>query len=128
MSLGKRLVAPWFVVATVVGSGCSDRVCTTEFVYGLNVIVLNDHTGARICDAAVTARDGSYLENLQPVEWSGAGNCQYQGAGERPGTYTVRAEAAGFAPSTVADVRISDNGCHVEPVNRTLRLVPATPR
>ncbi len=120
----KGLIAALVSTAAAVASGCSDRVCTTEWVYGLDIIVLNDRSGAPICDAAVTARDGSYSETLEPASYSGGGGCHYQGAGERAGTYTVRAEAAGFSPSAVSDLRVSEDGCHVQPVSRTLRLIP----
>jgi hypothetical protein len=111
-------------IATVVGAaGCSEGrgACTPNVVIGLNVVVGNSVDGAYICDAVVTAHDGSYSEQLT------SSGCWYRGASEVAGTFTLVAEHAGFEPTTMSGVRVvsTSDGCHVRPVNVTIRMVPA---
>jgi hypothetical protein len=94
--------------------------CTTQFVYGLAVTVLDKATGQRICDAQVTAVSGSYRETLEPRGPSAA--CTYAGAGERDGVYELSATKAGYTPATNSNVRVGADQCHVIPVRVTLEL------
>jgi hypothetical protein len=117
-AIGLLLVA---LLATL--GGCDDSlvVCPAIAVAGLDVQVLNNTTSQPICDATVTAVEGTISERL--VENA----CRYQGAFERPGTYTVRAERVGFAPLELSGVRVLMNteACpHVETVTALLRLLP----
>ena len=125
----KRVTVALALAAGAVASGCSDRVqgaCTADIRLGLGIIVANDRTGAHVCDATVTARDGGYSEILRPMSWAGVSSCLYVGAAERPGTYSVRAEAVAFAPGTVGNVSVptTGDGCHVQMVHREIRLRP----
>jgi hypothetical protein len=102
---------------------CDDSlvVCPAIAVAGLDVQVLDNATSQPLCDAIVTASEGTVSERLM------ANACRYQGAFERPGIYTVRAERAGFAPLELSGVRVVMNTepCpHVETVTVVLRLLP----
>lgn len=111
--------------------GCSSAnpgqpSCLPYIAYGLGVSVASDQGGALICDAVVSAREGTYSETLMPNTDS-AGLCRYLGAIERAGTYSVHAEHAGFSSDTVADIKVVSSGgdCpHVRPVEVTIRLRP----
>lgn len=114
--------------AATVAIGCSDREhlgpCPPVFSYGVDVRVQNAETGEPICDAVVTARDGARSYTLVPPS---AGSCRYIGVG-RPGTYVVRAERGGFAPSAVSGVGVvgSDGECpYVRTIDIVMRLMPA---
>lgn len=105
------------------GAGREDIVCAPYIATGLSVTVVNSQSSVPICDARVTARDGSYTETLGPGV-----TCSYQGAIERAGTYSVSAERSGFAGALTSDVRVVSTGgdCpHVRTAAVTLRLVPA---
>ena len=117
------------LAAFVVASGCSDQgetPCTPDMRLGMGIIVANEQTGAHVCDATVTARDGAYSETLRPMSWSQVSSCLYVGAMERPGTYSVRAEAAGLSAGILSTVNVplTDDGCHVEMVRREIQLRP----
>jgi hypothetical protein len=56
----------------------------------------------------VVIRDGDYVEQLMPV------GDRYVGAGEREGTYRIDVFAEGYAPATIEDVEVDEEGCHVE--------------
>jgi hypothetical protein len=94
--------------------------CTLEAVAGLNVTV-EDATGAAVCDAVVTARDGEFEETLESV------NCSYFGAFERAGTYEITARTPGFI-AVESGVVVEDAECHVVPasVEMTLENVGCT--
>jgi hypothetical protein len=117
------------VVAAAVAGGCSDQTqtaCTADMRLGLGIVVVNDRTEAHICDAVVVARSGSYSETLSRMSDARVSGCLYVGTAERPGVYSVQVEAAGFSPRTLGDltVPVSKDGCHVEQVIGTIRLVP----
>jgi hypothetical protein len=87
------------------GLGCDHEAapggaCPAIAQAGLDVGVAIDQTAEAVCDAAVTATDGSYAERLITT------SCRYVGAFERPGTYVLRVEAPGFLTKEVSDVRV----------------------
>lgn len=96
--------------------------CTAVARAGLSVTVRNAATGGSICDATVVATDGGYSETLFPSA------CTSLGAFERPGTYVVRVERAGFGAGQVGPVVVTMGGgsCpHVQEVALTVSLTPA---
>lgn len=95
------------IVGLLVMCGCDgDYACVAlcAIAAGLDVRVANAETGEAICDATVTASEGSYSEQLQPID-SGAA-CRYRGAFSRPGIYSVRAEREAFVPASVSNVKV----------------------
>ena len=117
------------VVLGAAATSCAERVqgpCTPDRRLGLGIVVANDQTGAHVCDATVTARDGAYSETLRPTSWSLVSPCLYVGASERSGTYSVHAEAARLSPGMLSSVTvpITEDGCHVRMVQREIRLRP----
>jgi hypothetical protein len=112
------------VVALILGSAACGGPCTADYRFGLAVSVLSRSTGARICDATVVISDGSYRETLAPGLFDStaeATQCNYIGAGERAGTYTVVARAA-TSESTRTDIVVTEDACHVVPRTITLEL------
>ena len=105
-------------------AGCDSSptvACAAIAQAGLDVSVINEQNGQGICDASVTAQDGTYREVLP------AFSCRFVGAYERPGTYVVRAERTGFLTREVTDVRVTMQvgDCpHVETVRVQIRLAP----
>jgi hypothetical protein len=102
---------------------CDDSLvaCPAVALAGLDVNVTSTSSSQPICDATVTAVEGSHSERLAPV------GCRYQGAYERPGTYTIRAERPGFAPLELSGVRVvmGTGPCpHVQTVTVALPLKP----
>jgi hypothetical protein len=106
-------------------SSCEDNddnqiFCTDQFVYGLNVIVLDASTGNPIFqDIEVKAVDGTYLEILELVPSS---EYAFVGAGERAGTYVVTITKAGYQTYTSAPIVVTRDECHVIPQSLTVNL------
>jgi hypothetical protein len=106
-------------------SSCEDNddnqiFCTDQFVYGLNVIVLDASTGNPIFqDIEVKAVDGTYLEILELVPSS---EYAFVGAGERAGTYVVTITKAGYQTYTSAPIVLTRDECHVIPQSLTVNL------
>jgi len=100
--------------------------CTANIVMGLNVQVLDAQTGAAIGGATLTLVEGDYTEILEE-SFSSVTSGSYFGAGERPGTYTLTVQAAGYQDVTLEDIVIvtDDCGCHVIQVERTVEMNPS---
>lgn len=113
--------ALFFSIAVLLSAGTvaceTGTACTEIYVYGLTVTV-EEEDGTPICDAEVTATDGSYRETLQATP----GVCGYAGAGERAGTYLIRAERAGFQSAEIPNIVVTRDECHVEPEAVALTL------
>jgi hypothetical protein len=108
------------MVAMAAVAGCTDdTVCTAQFVSGLRIEV-EDESGNRVCDATVRAVDGDYQEDLEPL--GAAGDCFYDGAGERAGRYTVTVEKADFQTESI-EVAVTEDECHVETESRAITLL-----
>ena len=125
----KRLKPVLALATAAVASGCSGDLqgpCTPDRRIGLAIVIVNEQTGAHLCDAVVTARAGAYSETLLRTSDARVSACLYVGAVERFGTYSVRAEAAGFRPGLLLNVTVplSEDGCHVERVQGEIRLLP----
>lgn len=110
------------VAVLCVGSGgcgviIGPPVCTTEFVYGLNVTLTNAD-GQPVSGATVTLSEGAYVETMEELS-----DGTYVGAGERAGTYTLTVEAGAFEPVTIEGIFVDTNECHVIPVLRDVTLV-----
>jgi hypothetical protein len=106
--------------------GCDEPtepvICTAIAVDAIVVTVVDSVTGQRICDATVTAVEGSFSQVLRPFP-AGA-ECTYSGPTERPGTYEVRVTRPGYAPAAMTNVRGGADECHVIPVKLTVPLRP----
>ena len=107
-------------------SSCEDNddnqiFCTTQFVYGLNVIVLDASTGNPIFqDIEVKAVDGTYQEILELVP---SLEYAFVGAGERAGNYVVTITKAGYQTYTSAPIVLTRDECHVIPQSLTVNLL-----
>lgn len=119
-----RGVMKLLVLAQCLGLWACDNslvACPAIALAGLDVSVTSVSSSQPICDATVTAVEGSHSERLAPL------GCRYPGAYERPGTYTVRAERPGFAPLELSGVRVGMGAgeCpHVQTVTVQLSLQP----
>ena len=96
------------VLLPLAASGC-DGGCTKNLVFGLVVRVA--FRGTLVCDATVTAQEGSHVETLQP--FGSPSDCLYQGAGERAGDYTITAVRDSLMG--VATATVEGGECHVTP-------------
>ena len=109
---------------TLALAGCASPVdpvvCTAVAVDAIVVTVVDDTSGQRLCDATVTAVEGSFSQELRAFP-AGA-ECTYSGPTERAGVYEVRVTKAGYAASTTSNVRVSRDECHVIPVRLTVSL------
>lgn len=108
----KRPLFFGLALLTLAGCGLQNEVaCTAIAAYGLNVTVVDDATGQQLCNATVTATEGTYAEPL--TTFTSTAPCTYLGATERAGTYRIDVEAPGYADGTVADVVVDKDECHV---------------
>jgi hypothetical protein len=113
----QRLSILGLIAAAMVLAGCGG-VCPTVYDPGLMVTVVDDATGAAICDATVLAKDGSDEESL-PVNFPGP-SCDYSGAGA--GTWDVSASKSGYQTATQSAVRVDEAACGPNTAMVMLRL------
>ena len=117
---------PLIMAATVYLVGCGEPLdpiaCPEQFVYGLNVAVVDATSGAlRAEGSTLTIREGSWEEVVTQV----AGNNTLSGAGERAGTYVVSVARPGYVTWLQPDVTVTADECHVIPVSLLAQLQPA---
>ena len=109
-----------FLLASTCDNDDDQIYCTQEFVYGLNVTVLDSQTNQPLVEGVVvSATDGAYQENLMLIpglEYS------FAGAGERPGTYVVTVTKSGYQTYTSPPITVTANVCHVIPQSLTVNL------
>jgi len=119
----RRLVGAAAVVFGLVGceSPSEPVICTTIAVQAITLTVVDGVSGQRVCDATVTAVDGSFSQVLPPFPGS-APDCTYSGPTERAGTYELRVSRAGYQPAIERNVRVTADQCHVMPVRLTVTL------
>ena len=115
------------LVIAAAAAGCTESVlpeepkaCTAVAVQALNVTVLDAASRQRICDATVVAVDGAFLATLR--SFNAEADCVYAGPTERAGVYEVRVSRPGYQPSTVSNVRVTEDECHVIPVLLTVNV------
>ena len=126
LTVSKKLLLLLCFAPLLLASSCNrdddddQIVCTQEFVYGLNVVVLNSATGNPLVEGVtVEATDGSYNETLQVIpglEYS------FAGAGERAGVYTVTITKSGYQTYISSPIVVNRDFCHVIPKSLTVNL------
>lgn len=103
------LAVPTLLVACDPDGGL---VCTTEFVYGVQVTAVDAATNVPVTDGLEgTLTDGAYVEEMQVQ-----GNTLL-GAGERAGTYDLEVRANGYETVVDSGIVVTENECHVNPVS-----------
>ncbi len=122
----KKLVFLFLLTPLLMTSSCESNedpiICTLEFVYGLNVVVLDAVTQQPLVDGVqVVAVDGSYREVLYNL--SGVDNTFF-GAGERLGTYTITVTKEGYQTFIAPPIDVPANICHVITQSLTVNLQP----
>lgn len=115
-------VAPLFLALALAGCDTfAPRACTTEFVYGIAVTVIDAETRAPVTEglSGVTVEDG--LTSEMDV----AANVLL-GAGENEGIHAVVITATGYDLWTRNGVRVQGGPCHVTTVELTAPLTPSS--
>jgi len=111
------------VTLAVAANGCG-QACDAVLKAGIVLTIVDGATGNPIEEATVIATDGSYSEAVNlPSSPPAPGHAVL--AFERPGTYRVEVQAAGYLPWVMSSVRVSRDDCHVETVALTARLTKA---
>ena len=105
-----RLSIAAVAAATLITLACGELpvACTEQFVPGIVVDVRDSSTGTSLSGAAGTAQDGAYTDSLRPLA-----STKLEGAGERPGAYTVTVSHAGYATWVRLNVDVQAGTCHV---------------
>jgi hypothetical protein len=117
------------VVAAMRGCITDGVVCSTEFVFGINVMVVDSATADPPSEATLLATSGTFTDSVgprAPVQTVANGPLVLvlSTAGERAGIYSVTVRSPGYRDWTRTGIRVTANECHVNPVNLTARLQP----
>jgi hypothetical protein len=116
------------LIGAVACSGASSPVCTLELRPAVAVYVKDSLTRAGVASgASLVVREGSYKDSVSfPNSTPGLDNSALIAAGERSGTYQVTVLKPGYAAWLQSNVRVTSNECHVNTVNLTALLQPAS--
>lgn len=114
------LFVPLLMISSCENDHNDQIVCTQQYVYGLNVVVLDATSGQLLVEGVtVTAVDSIYHEilyNLSGMEYA------FFGAGERMGIYTITVTKDGYQTYTSSPIDVTANVCHVNPQSLTVNL------
>lgn len=116
--------APLLMSSTCEDDDHSDHhyPCTEEARAGLSVsVTLNGTANVSADGISVTAKDGSYIEDLLP---NVPGTPVFSGAYERIGTYTITVTKQGYQTYVSNNITVLRDECHVIPRQLTVNLVP----
>ena len=114
-------VSPW---AGCLGESDPGKVCTTQFVYGLTLKVVDASTGVAVTGAIVTATGSA--DGASETFESGLEEGTYFGLGEKTGDYEVTVSKEGFVSQSFAiELVLDEDGCHVVPQTREITLAAA---
>jgi hypothetical protein len=94
--------------------------CTAEYVYAINLTVVDGTSGEAVEGITGWVRDGEFVE---PLEVADRGGVAYA-AGERPGTYAIEVRAPGYQPWDTAGIVATADQCHVHPRRIDVVLLP----
>jgi len=99
----------------------NDISCTLEFIYGLNITLIDaDTTQVITSNVELIITEGSYQETLMNLD----GSEYFIGAGERAGTYILNITAINYEDYTSEPIVISEDICHVIPQVLAITLQP----
>ncbi len=119
------------VVVAALAAGCDivgPHECTTILKPGLVVWVRDSTTTATVLGPVqVVARAGAFADTARIFNPYGTDPAPrdfnpFQLAFERPGTYDVSIQAAGYRPWTKTGVQVGADECHVQTVTLTAAL------
>ena len=124
--------SPWIVIG-IAGllqactSPFDNVMCTNQFVYGLNVTVLDSLTLSPPAKATLVARSGAFTDSVGPMPPSQLTNggplmLILSTAGERAGVYDVTLKSPGYSDWTKTGITVTKDVCHVIPVAVTAKL------
>lgn len=104
-------------------------LCTDQFVYGLNVTVLDSLTLSPPTKATLLARSGAFTDSVgprspSPLTNGGPAMLLLWTAGERAGVYDITVKAPGYRDWTKNGITVTADACHVNPVSVTAKLQP----
>jgi hypothetical protein len=126
----KRNLFAAFGGALLVCLGCSapstPDACTTEFRFGLTVLVKDAVTGDPIgSGASLVARDGAFKDSVAaPSGRPDLNAFPLATAGERAGNYQLSVTHPGYLPWSRSNVQVTRTAGHVNPVAVTALLQP----
>lgn len=119
LPLHRMVVFP--AVALVGCDALGPRACTTEFVYGIAVTVVDAETSAPVTEGL----EGITVKNGVSSPMEALGN-RLLGAGEDEGVHSVVITAGGYELWTRDGVRVEADECHVSTVRLTAPLRAST--
>ncbi|WP_406685414.1 hypothetical protein N1F78_06725 [Seonamhaeicola sp. MEBiC1930] len=94
-------------------------VCTLEYVYGLNITLIDASNFNKITDdVTVVVTDGAYEETLT------LGIDSFYGAGERAGMYVITVTSSNYQTYVSDPIEVSADECHVIPEVMEFTLQP----
>lgn len=110
------------LVLAVAGCDILGHSCTDDFRFGLLVIVVDSASGGLITPERFTLilSEGSFVDSTTVTNQTISNPVAL--AGERPGVYRLEIRATGFRNWAQDGIRVTEDECHVRPVELRARL------
>lgn len=103
-------------------AGCPEPdLCTSEVVVGIVVHVTDALSHADLCDATVILKNASGYEERPTAMGT---PCQYAGAWEQPGTFSVEVSRSGYQVARRQGIAVTQDNCHVVTQDVKVELAP----
>ncbi len=120
---GPRRSARVGLLAALAVAGCNVEpigpICTAIAVFGINLEV-RGAGGAPAAQGAIgVAREGAFVDTLLVLD-----ELRMAGAVERAGTYELEVSKPGHETWSATNVTVTEDECHVIPVQLDVNLIP----
>jgi hypothetical protein len=118
------LVLAVFPILSACGNSTGGYACPAVVKPAIVVEIKDARTSVPLAqDAQGVVRDGAYVDSLRPYQET----LSLQAAAERPGTYSVEVQRAGYQTWTIGGVRATSGQCGVRTATVHADLMPVTP-
>jgi hypothetical protein len=100
-----------------------NKACTPSIEPAITITITNFQTRKPI-EANIIVKEGKFQEKLEVIGATSSGQVIYGGLFERPGRYMITISKQGYKTTTLKNINISKDECHVKTRRLNINLQP----